>query len=233
MKIIHFQDQLRYELLRRIHRGSLSVSLLARQTGLTQSHISNFLHGKRGLSPQAIDRILTSQYIEAEDLLPRSRRRTLPTEEERTSIPIVSHGTALFESIVYPSLILEMMPLPASALQLIRPHATSHRATWQRFVAVRISAPDALPMEPVIFPEALVVIDRHYNSLVPYRPGRLSPYAMRSGSHLTVSYVEFRDGRLVLRPHNRAFPVELLDIEPGRRPQDLIIGRIALIQNAT
>jgi hypothetical protein len=88
-------------------------------------------------------------------------------------------------------------------------------------------------MEPVIFPEALVVIDRHYNALVPYRPNRPSPYAVRSGASLVISYVEFSDGRLVLRPHNRAFPVELLDVEPGTRPQDLIIGRIALVLNPT
>jgi hypothetical protein len=61
-------DHLRHELLRRIRRGSLSVSLLTRQTRLAQSHISNFLYGKRGLSPNAMDRILASQKLEAEDL---------------------------------------------------------------------------------------------------------------------------------------------------------------------
>jgi hypothetical protein len=233
MKFIQMHDNLRHELLRRIRRGSLSVSLLTRQTHLAQSHISNFLHGKRGLSLNAVDRILASQKLGAEDLLPDARRRASLIEEEHTSIPIVSHGTALFEHVVYPSAISEVMPLPATALQFIRPHAASARATWQRFVAVRISATDALPMEPVILPEALVVIDRHYNALVPYRIGRQSPYAVRNGAHLVVSYVEFRDGRLVLRPHNRAFPVELLEAEPGKRPQDLIVGRIALVQNPT
>ena len=233
MKLIEMHDHLRHELLRRIRRGSLSVSLLTRQTRLTQSHLSNFLHGKRGLSPKAIDRILASQKIEAEDLLPGSRHGIQLTEVERTFVPIVSHGTALFEPVIYPSAILEMMPLPPAALQFIRPHATSNRIAWQRFIAVRISASDALPMEPVIFPEALVVIDRHYNATIQYRPARPSPYAVRSGANLVISYVEFRDGRLVLRPHNRAFPVELLDVQPGKRPQDLIIGRIALVQNPT
>ncbi len=226
-------DHLRHELLRRIRRGSLSVSLLTRQTRLTQSHISNFLHGRRGLSSKAIDRILASQELEAEDLLPGSRHRAWPAEPERSFVPVVSHGTALFERVIYPAAVAEMMPLPAAALQFLRPHATTQRATWQRFVAVRISASDALPMEPVVFPEALVVIDRHYNSLVQYRPGRPSLYAVRSGSGLVISYVEFSEGRLVLRPHHRAFPVELLDVEPGKRPQDLIAGRIVLVLNPT
>src|SRR5579863_5736139 len=229
MKLIEIHDHLRRELLRRIRRGSLSVSLLTRQTRLTQSHISNFLHGKRGLSPKAIDLILAAQKLEAEDLLPNSSRRGQLPDFELTSIPVVSHGTALFEPVLYPSAVLEIMPLPPAALQYIRPHTATHRVAWQRFVAVRISAPDALPMEPVIVPEALVVIDRHYNALVPYRPGRQSPYAVRNGARLVVCYVEFRDARLVLRPHNRAFPVELLDVEAGKRPQDLIVGRVALV----
>jgi hypothetical protein len=35
----------------------------------------------------------------------------------------------------------------------------------------------------------------------------------------------------VLRPHNLAFPVELLEIPPGQGPADLIAGRVALILN--
>ncbi len=233
MKLIQMHDHLRHQLLRKIQRGTLSVSLLTRQTRLSQSHISNFLHGKRGLSPNAMDRILASQKLEAEDLLPDSHQRTWPIEGERTSVPIVSHGTALFARVVFPSASSEIMPLPRAALQFIRPHSATPRVAWQRFVAVRVSASDALPMEPVIFPEALVVIDQHYNALIPYRVGRQSPYAVRNGAHLVVSYVEFRDGKLVLRPHNRAFPVELLEAEPGKRPQELIVGRIALVQNPT
>lgn len=233
MKLIQMHDHLREQLLRKIRRGTLSISLLTRQTHLSQSHISNFLHGKRGLSPKAVDQILLSQKIEAEDLLPDAHRRRQPTEEEMNSVPIVSSGTALFEPVIYASAVNEVMPLPSSALQSIRTRASGKRLAWQRFIAVRISPSDALPMEPLIFPQSLVVIDRHYNSLAPYYPGRQSPYAVRSGAHLVVSYVEFRDSRLVLRPHNRAFPVELLDAEPGKRPQDLIVGRIALVQNAT
>jgi hypothetical protein len=233
MNFIQMHDHLRHELLRRIERGTLSVSLLTQQTHLTQSHISNFLHNKRGLSLKAADRILASQRLEAEDLLPDALRRGLPADEGRDWIPVVSHNTALTEPVIYPSSITETMPLPAAALQYIRSHATSQRRAWQRFVAVRVSVSDAMPMEPLIFPEAFVVIDRHYNTLLSYRPNRQSPYAVRKGKRLAIGYLEHFYGRLVLRPHNRAFPVEILEAEPGKRPQELIVGRIALVQNST
>jgi hypothetical protein len=37
--------------------------------------------------------------------------------------------------------------------------------------------------------------------------------------------------RLVLRPHNIAFSVELAEIDPGETPSDRIAGRVALILN--
>ena len=46
------------ELLSRIDREVLTAAVLARQTGLQQPHISNFLNSKRRLSLQALDRVL-------------------------------------------------------------------------------------------------------------------------------------------------------------------------------
>ena len=74
-------------------------------------------------------------------------------------------------------------------------------------------------------------VDRHYNSLVPYRPNRPNLYAIRKGAHLTLRYVDFIANRLVLRPHSIAFPVDLIEVSHGESPADLIAGRIALILN--
>ncbi len=38
---------------------------------------------------------------------------------------------------------------------------------------------------------------------------------------------------LMRRPHNIAFNVDLLEIEPGGSPNDLIAGRVVLILNET
>jgi hypothetical protein len=76
-----------------------------------------------------------------------------------------------------------------------------------------------------------VLLDRHYNSLLPYRPSRPNLYAIRHGAHLTVRYAEFQASRLILRPHNIAFPVELIALDPEESPGDWLAGRVALILN--
>jgi hypothetical protein len=60
MNFTQMHERLRLELLRRIERGTLRVSLLARQTGFGQPHLSNFLRKRRKLSLEAIDTILSS-----------------------------------------------------------------------------------------------------------------------------------------------------------------------------
>jgi transcriptional regulator with XRE-family HTH domain len=232
MNFTQMQERLRLELLRRIQRGSLSVSLLARQTGFGQPHLSNFLHGRRQLSLEAVDRILAAQHLTAADLLPALHQAgDLPGDEESSRVPIVSHAAALFEPFIRPSAVQSMLHLPAGVLQTLRARASNPRRAWQRFVAVRALAGDALPMEPLLLPDALVLLDRHYNSLMPYRPNRPNLYAVRHGAHLTLRFVDFIANRLVLRPHNIAFPVDLIEIDPGEAPSDLIAGRVALILN--
>jgi hypothetical protein len=155
----------------------------------------------------------------------------LPADEERSTVPIVSHAVALFEPFIRPSAVQGMLHLPGGALQTVRTRVSNTRRAWQRFVAVRIPAADALPMEPLVLPEAIALLDRHYTSLTPYRPNRPNLYAVRHGAHLTLRYVDFLSSRLVLRPHNIAFPVDLIEIDPGESPSEPIAGRVALILN--
>ncbi len=235
MNITQMHERLRLELLRRIQRGTLSVSLLARQTGFGQAHLSNFLHSRRQLSLEAIDRVLAAQHMAAGDLLPADYREkggeSLPDGGDGATVPVVSHAAALFEPFIRPSAAQSMLHLSAGVLQSVRARVSNPRRAWQRFVAVRLSSADALPMEPLLLPDAIALIDRHYNSLIPYRPDRPNLYAVRQGARLAVCYVDFLANRLVLRPHNIAFPVDLIEIDPGETPADLIAGRIALILN--
>jgi hypothetical protein len=232
MNFTQMHERLRLELLRRIQRGTLSVSLLARQTGFGQAHLSNFLHSRRQLSLEALDQVLAAQHLTSADLLPViPRSGDSPAEQESSSVPVVSHSTALFEPYIRPSAVHFMLRLPAGLLQSLHTRASNSRRAWQRFVAVRIPATDALPMDPIVLAEALVLVDRHYNSLVPYRPNRLNIYAVCQGSQLRLRYVDFAMSRLVLRPHNSVFPVDLMEIDPDSSPGDLLAGRIALIVN--
>ena len=190
MNFTQMHERLRLELLRRIQRGTVSVSLLARQTGFGQAHLSNFLRSRRQLSLEAMDRILAAQHLTVADLLPSVQQAGLGLEgEDGSAVPVVSHAVALFEPVIRPSAVQSMLP------------------------------------------EAIVLIDRHYNSLLPYRPSRPNLYAVRQDSHLTLRYVDFLASRLVLRPQNIAFPVALIEVDPGESPNNLLVGRIALILN--
>jgi transcriptional regulator with XRE-family HTH domain len=232
MNFSQMHERLRLELLRRIERGTLSVSLLARQTGFGQSHISNFLRSRRQLSLEALDRVLTAQRMTAADLLPvKYTHGEWSGEDENGRIPLVSHASALFEPFIRPNSIRTMLQFPAALLGTARSRSPSIRKTWQRFVAISIPAADASPMEPLVMADAIVLIDRHYNSLMPYRTTRPNLYAVRNGGHLALRYLDFLLNRLVLRPYNLAFPVELIEIPPGETPGDLIAGRIVLILN--
>jgi len=232
MNFSQIHERLRVEMLRRIQRGTLSVSLLSRQTGFGKSHLSNFLHARRQLSLEGMDRMLTAQHMAAEDLLHLGALGDHITQEESlSSVPVVSHGSALFEPYIRPSGVQMMLQLPPGVLQSLSPKTVVARRAWQRFVAIRIAHSDALPMDPLLLPDALAVIDRHYNSLIAYRAGRLNLYAVRDGAHLRLRYVDFVENRLVLRPLNIAFPISLIEIGPDNSPGEWITGRVVLTIN--
>jgi hypothetical protein len=232
MNFTQMHERLRLELLRRIERGTVSVSLLARQTGLGQSHLSNFLHQRRQLSLEAMDRVLSAQHMAAGDLLPTIHPAGSREDADQSGVvPVVSHAAALFEPVIRFSAVQSTLQFPLAVLNSIRVRTSNPHRAWQRFVAVRIAGADALAMEPLVLPEAVVLLDRHYNSLMPYRPNRPNLYAVRLDAHLVLRYVDFVSNRLVLRPHNFAFPVDLIEIGPGESPGDLLVGRAALILN--
>jgi hypothetical protein len=54
-------------------------------------------------------------------------------------------------------------------------------------------------------------------------------YAVRCGTGLVFRYLEFDDGRLILRPLSLAFPVQLLALESHETPADYIVGRVCLV----
>ena len=236
MTVAQLHERLRLEIARRIDRGLLTGTLLAKQTGLQSSHISNFIHRKRKLSLSAIDRILASQMLSIEDLLPAQSSRahsvsgslTVSFEDKVDSVPLVSHAIAMNSPGISASSTIGMIHLPTGVLDQLRPRRAIIHRDWQRFLAVRITAAQALPMAPVLAPHAVAVIDRHYNSLVPHDPLRPSLYAVNLANSLTFRYVSFASDRLILRPHALDHPVELLSLTPSQSPSALIVGRVCI-----
>lgn|SRR5512146_3300249 len=134
MNFTQMHERLRMELLRRINRGTLSVSLLARQTGFGQVHLSNFLHTRRQLSLQALDRVMAAQHMEAEDLLPVIRSGTETTSEPGGDrVPIVAQASTLFEPYIRRSAVHSLLQLPKGALKSLQPRPSKQRRAWQRF----------------------------------------------------------------------------------------------------
>ncbi len=232
MNFTQLQERVRLELLRRIERGTVSVSLLARQTGLGQGHISNFLRSRRQLSLGTLDKIMNAQRISVPDLLPAGRDMVLnELGRESGQIPLVSYAVALHEPYIRASSVQRVLTFPAETIGGWRPLCTPSRKQWERFVAVRVGGDEARAMEPLIQTDALVVLDRHYNSFKPYRDAAANVYGVRVGSRLSLRYAEFTAHRLVLRPQGLGFPVEVIAVGDGEIANDYLVGRVALVQN--
>jgi hypothetical protein len=232
MNFAQLQEQLRLELLRRIDRGVLTGTLLARQTGFRQAHISNFLHRKRLLSVHGLDRVLSAQMLSVSDLITETdiwRSHPAGLEEaEFDTVPLVSHSAVIHDPIIRPPAILDEVRLPSGILDNLRTRRAVARRDWQRFVAIRVTSHQAAAMEPLLRPHAILVIDRHYNSLVPYDSGQSNIYAVRSENSLFLRFVSFEAERLILRPVRLEYPIELLELNGNEMPSDRLIGRACL-----
>lgn len=232
---MNFQDLhelLRLELMRRIERGTLTGSRLASQAGFQQAHISNFLNRKRALSLEGLDRVLAAQNLSIDQILPlqvegaAANQSTDPIEV----VPVVSPSSAMEDAQISASAVIETVPVSASRLHNNRPRPSMKKnAHWQRFVAVRADAQQSAAMGPLLSPGAVAVLDRHYNSLAPYRAQQSSIYAVRSGTALQLRFVDFDEGHLILRPYSREFPVQLLPLTTQESPGDYIVGRVCLV----
>ena len=231
MKFRALQENLRKTLWERIDEGDLTGLRLAEQTGFKQAHISNFLNRKRGLSLEGMDKVLNVQHLSVLDLLDPAevnKRASIvpPGEDEFDSIVVADPQIAANEPLVMSMHVKEILKFKRSFLRRLKESIEGDRAAWQRFVAIKPDAHECMSMYPRLVPGATLLIDRHYNSLAPYRKGEPSMYAVRQDEGCTVKYVELADRHLLLRPHNQAYPVQVLAVEPDKKPSDYIVGRI-------
>ncbi len=249
MSFVALQEALRRELHRRIESGELTGMELARRTGFTQAHISNFLNRKRGLKLSALDRMLKAIGLTLYDLLdPHQlvRFAAVPAGDDAdyVDVPLVEGAIAAGSEVIVNEQVKELLKFRRVFLNRIRADlAAPPRRFWTRFVLIKVDAREGMSMWPRLNPGSTLLIDRHYNSLRPYRKNDRNMYAVRKGEGCTVKYVELvrrsdlpspAAGRtapeeyfLVLRPHNPDYSVEILPIEEGQTYADLIVGRVA------
>src|SRR5579872_3022768 len=233
MKFKGLQENLRKALWERIDEGELTGLRLANQTGFRQAHISNFLNRKRSLSLDGMDRVLSVQRLSVLDLLDPdevNKRATVtpPSDDEFENIFVVDGEVAANQPLIMSMKVREIQKFKRGFLRKLRPDMRGKRADWERFVAIRISG-DGMSMYPRLLPGATVLIDRHYNSLQPYRKNELNMYAIRMNESCIVRYVELAGDNLVLRPHNQAYPVEVMPLEGDKKPGDYLVGRVCYV----
>ena len=230
MKFRQLQENLRRALLDKIEDRELTALGLAHLTGFKQPHITNFLNRKRSLSLDAMDRVIGVQKMSVLDLVDPheiNKRASIlpPSEDDFDNVLLVESAVAAREATITKEKVRDILKFKKSFLRRLRPSTDNGRNAWQRFVLIKVDSQDGMSMYPRLLPGATVLIDRHYNSLEPYRK-EPNMYAVRQNGAATVKYVEVSGKTLILRPHNQSFPVSILEIEEGKTAADYIVGRI-------
>ncbi len=232
MLISDMQDRLRALVRERIEKGELTGTELALRAGFQQAHVSNFLNERRGLSIEAMDRVLDVLRLEAKDLLPEERKKTPSSDALFDSIPVVLAGT-LLQSDFGEDEIVEFLRFKKSFLRRIRSEMASERRSWQRFVLTKADKDSGEAMRPRLLPGATLLIDRHYNSLQSYRRREPNLYVVKCGNAFKVRYVELQGSQLTLRPENQKCALGFVQLNKGETFADYVVGRVAHISIET
>jgi hypothetical protein len=231
MKFRMLQENLRKNLWGRIEVGELTGLRLAEQTGFKQAHISNFLNRKRGLSLEGMDKVLNVQHLSVLDLLDPAevnKRASIlsPSDDEFENVVVADAHIAASERLLMGMHVKEILKFKKSLLKRFKEDVEGDRSGWERFVSIKLDAQEAMSMYPRTTPGAILLVDRHYNSLTPYRRGENNMYAIRKNGTCTIRYVEALDDLMILRPHNPTYPIEVITVGGGQRRGDHIVGRI-------
>ena len=152
-----------------------------------------------------------------------------PSEDEFENIFVADGSIAATQPQVMSMHVREIQKFKKSFLRKLRPEMHGKRGDWERFVAIKVEANNGMSMYPRLLPGATVLIDRHYNSLQPYRKGELNMYAVNLKGSSIIRYVELAGRNMVLRPHNQAYSVEVLPLGEGENVWDYLVGRVSHI----
>jgi transcriptional regulator with XRE-family HTH domain len=141
MDFLALQESLRTIVADKIRQHEFTGSSLAKETGFRQAHISNFLKRKRGLSVDAMDRILETLHLSVVDLLDpveiEARAHVASPLEGYENIPLVN-PTATFSQLVPHSAILEHVAFKKSFLHRLHPDMASPREELPRFCVSKL-----------------------------------------------------------------------------------------------
>jgi SOS-response transcriptional repressor LexA len=234
MKFRVLQDNLRRTIWERIGEGDLTGLRLAQQTGFKQAHISNFLNKKRGLSLEGMDKVLAVQHLSVLDLLDPTevnKRASIlpPSGDEFENVLLTDGAVAATQPLITSMNVKEILKFKKNFLRKLKAETEGDRESWERFVLIKVDGREGMSMYPRLLPGATLLLDRHYNSLKPYRKGEFNMYAVIKDGNCTVKYVEVAGNHLILRPHNQAYPIEVVTMEDGKTAADYLVGRVCYV----
>jgi transcriptional regulator with XRE-family HTH domain len=231
MLISDLHERLRALVAERIQARQLTGTEMAKRAGFQQAHISNFLNRRRGLSVEAMDKIMTALGLTVGDLTPAEDRKPAlgaGADKAFESIPVVE-SRVLLQSEFGSGEVLEFLRFKKNFLRRMRPAMASQREHWQRFVMLRADKDSGEAMRPRLLPGAMLLIDRHYNSLQSYRRHEPNLYVVKCGTDAKVRYVELQGNQLTLRPENQKCGLDFVEIPRGKTFADYIVGRVSHI----
>jgi hypothetical protein len=177
-----------------------------------------------------MDRILKALHLTVADLFDpaesKAKAYVSSPSEDYENIPLVNPTATPFRHVPH-SAVLEHIAFKKSFLHRLRSDMASPREEWPRFLCIKVDAENGKAMAPYISPGAILLIDRHYNSLRPYRRRHSNVYAVHEAGWVLIRYIEPQDGTLLLRPQSQQSSLILLGTgSDGSSAADQIIGRI-------
>jgi len=235
MVISDLQNRLRSLIGRRIAAGELTGAALARRAGLQQAHISNFLNGRRGLSIEATDEVMRVLRVCVRDLMPEpsgERRAASRKELDYEWVPVVE-SRVLLKPTLEPDETVEFLCFKRNFLRKIRREIAGDRARWQRFLLLKADREAGVAMRARLAAGAMLLLDRHYNSLRSYRRNEPNLYVVKDGAKFVIRYLELQGRQLTLRPENQEWPLGFIQLGKGGSFSDYIVGRVAHIAMET
>jgi transcriptional regulator with XRE-family HTH domain len=229
MKLKDLQDELRAHIRARMGRGELTGTGLARAAGFPQGHLSNFLNARRGLSLEAIDRLLESLGIGVLDLVDsRDRAHRVPPSGRASqveSVAMVSAENAVLAKFA-DGQILGTRSFNKSFLRRLKPRQSADRRDWLRFVVIKLDGKAARAVSDLETPEAVLLLDRHYSSLEPYRRLQPNMYVVSLPGRCVLGYLSLLENFLLLRQRDPRQQAEVIRIDRGRGYSEHIVGRV-------
>jgi len=225
------QDRLREHIRSKIAKREMTGSTLARQAGLPQGHLSNFLNSHRGLSLRSMDRLLNALAISVLDLVGTHEIQSwiAPAPRSRFDIvPRISGSIAMMPRLLHNG-VLAVHCIDKSLLRRLRSADVADRKMWQRFVLIDLEGGEVRGIVPASW-GATVLIDRHYTALEPYHRSRPNLYLVRLGQRLAVARVSLVDDSLIVQPCDAKCEVSVVGMTPEVNYFDYLVGRVCQLR---